>query len=63
MSLRAKRAAVTLQWLKTCSPEFRAQIYDDWLGLATPGEVRKYWKAWMGPFPQWAEFLTARIEK
>jgi len=42
MSLRAKRAAVTLQWLKTCSPEFRAQIYDDWLGLATAGEVRKY---------------------
>ncbi len=60
---RAMRAAKALHHLRFCGVEHRRRAYDDWLGLATPGEVRRHWKAWMGPFPQWAERETARIEK
>ena len=28
--------------------------YNSWLGVATPGEVRKHWSGWMGPWPMWA---------
>lgn len=31
------------------------QAIDAWLALATPGEVRRYWKRWMGRLPGWAE--------
>lgn len=58
---RAARAAAALTRLKGCQPEHRAQTYQDWLGLATPGEVRKHHRAWMGAFPQWAEFETIDI--
>lgn len=60
---RAKRAAMALYHLKFCGVEHRRQAYDDWLGLATAGEVRRHHRDWMGPFPQWAEYETARIEK
>jgi len=63
MSLRAERAEKALHHLKFCGVEHRRQAYDDWLGVATPGEVRRHWKAWMGPFPQWAEYETARIKE
>ena len=58
---RAARAAAALTRLKACQPENRRQAYDEWLGLATPGEVRKHHRAWMGAFTQWAEFETIDI--
>ena len=58
---RAARAAAALTRLKACQPEQRRQAYDEWLGLATGGEVRRHHKDWMGPFPQWAEFETIDI--
>ena len=63
MSSRAYRAHKALDRLNVSAPEYRAQAYDDWLALATPGEVRKYHRDWMGAFPQWAEFETARIKE
>ena len=32
----------------------RAAAIDSWLELATPGEVRRAWRAWMGALPLWA---------
>jgi hypothetical protein len=60
---RADRAKAALIRLKEYGPEYRAQAYDDWLGVATPGEVRRHWRQWMGAFPQWAEHETARIKE
>ena len=57
---RAQRAMALLCWLKDCGVEHRRQAYDDWLSLATAGEVRKHHKDWMGKFPQWAEHTTAK---
>ena len=57
---RAQRAMKALQWLRECGVQYRREAYNEWLGLATPGEVRKYHKDWMGKFPQWAERVTAR---
>lgn len=59
-SLRAERAKELLKRLHECGPEYRAQAYDDWLSLATAGEVRKHHKDWMGAFPAWAERVYAR---
>lgn len=59
---RAQRAMKLLQRLRYCGVEHRRQAYDDWLSLATPGEVRKYHQGWMGKFPQWAEHESARIK-
>lgn len=59
-SLRAERAKAALKRLNECGPEHRRQAYDDWLGVATAGEVRKHHKDWMGAFPQWAERVYAR---
>ena len=58
---RAQRAMELLQRLRYCGVQYRRQAYDDWLSLATPGEVRKYHKDWMGKFPQWAERISARF--
>jgi hypothetical protein len=63
MSPRAKRAKIRLRRLKECTPRYTAQAYKDWLKVATPGEVRRHHRDWMGPFPQWAERETARVEK
>lgn len=51
---RAQRAMRALQRLRYCGVQYRRQAYDEWLGVATPGEVRKYHQGWMGKFPQWA---------
>lgn len=59
---RAMRAASALRWLKDCGVEHRRQAYDEWLGVATPGEVRKHHQDWMGKFPQWAEHTTATVK-
>ena len=63
MSSRAYRAHKALDRLNVSAPEYRAQAYDEWLGVATPGEVRRHWRQWMGAFPQWAEHETARIKE
>jgi hypothetical protein len=34
--------------------EYRPQAIDSWLELATGGEVRRYWRPWMGAMPGWA---------
>ena len=60
---RADRAKAALIRLKEYGPEYRRQAYDDWLGVATPGEVRMHHRDWMGAFPQWAEFETAKIKE
>ena len=60
---RADRAKAALTRMHQSSPEYHAQAYDEWLGVATPGEVRRHWKPWMGAFPQWAEFETAKIKE
>lgn len=60
---RAQRAMKLLRCLRACAPEYRAQACDDWLSLATAGEVRRHWKPWMGAFPPWAEHETARIKE
>ena len=59
---RAQRAMKALQRLRYCGVQHRRQAYDEWLGLATPGEVRKHHRDWMGKFPQWAEHESARIK-
>ena len=51
---RAKTAARLLSDLKAARPEMRYGLYGDWLGIATPGEVRRYWRSWMGRWPGWA---------
>lgn len=63
MSSRAYRAHKALDRLNVSAPEHRAQAYDEWLGVATPGEVRKHHRDWMGKFPQWAEHTTAKEKK
>lgn len=40
-SPRSVRAAERLAALVAARPEYRAQLLDDWLYLATPGEVRR----------------------
>ena len=60
---RADRAKAALTRLRDCAPEYRAQAYDEWLGVATAGEVRRHWRQWMGKFPSWAEYETARIKE
>lgn len=50
---RKQRAAAALRRLQQCQPEYRAQLFDDWIEVATGGEVRRHWRAWMGPFPAW----------
>ena len=35
-------------------PEYVAQRKDDWLEIATGGEVRRFWRPWMGRMPAWA---------
>ena len=59
---RAQRAMELLQRLRYCGVQHRRQAYDDWLSLATAGEVRKHHKDWMGKFPQWAERISARFK-
>ena len=63
MSARAYRALKALDRLNVSAPEYRAQAYEEWLGVATPGEVRRHHRSWMGKFPQWAEHESARIKE
>ena len=63
MSSRAYRAHKALDRLYVSAPEYRRQAYDEWLGVATPGEVRRHGRRWMGAFPPWAEFETAKIKE
>lgn len=51
---RAAKATERLAALKDAAPEKRAQALDAWLQVATPAEVRRAWKDWMGHFPEWA---------
>jgi hypothetical protein len=41
------------RWVKQWREKHQA--YEEWLGLATAGEVRRHHRSWMGKFPQWAE--------
>ena len=52
---RAHTARIALDDLIAAPPERRAQAYDRWLRVATPGEVRAAWRDYMGPFPAWAD--------
>lgn len=52
---RHQMATKRLAQVKSASPEKRAQAIDSWLELATRGEVRRNWRAWMGPLPGWAK--------
>jgi hypothetical protein len=52
---RALRARLALAALLEAPPERRLQTKENWLFVATPGEVRRGWRAWMGTMPGWAE--------
>jgi hypothetical protein len=57
---RASMARERLSSLLAARPEYRRQLLDDWLRLATAAEVRKTWpkvsRAMNGlPIPAWAE--------
>lgn len=55
---RAERAAFRLDRLLSAQPEFRHQLLEDWLQIATPGEVRRHWikvqRLTGQPIPGWA---------
>ena len=57
---RASMARERLSSLLAARPEYRRQLLDDWLRLATAAEVRQAWpkvsRAMNGlPIPAWAE--------
>lgn len=63
MSYRAEQAKIRLRNLLNAAPEYRRQLLDNWLELATPGEVRKAWgrvgRVMNGrPMPPWAKSDT-----
>ena len=43
MSYRAEQAKIRLQELLNAAPEYRHQLLDAWLEVATSGEVRRAW--------------------
>lgn len=57
---RAQTAKTRLDWLLDSPPEYRWQRLDDWLQVATSGEVRRHWpkvgRLFSGrmPMPAWA---------
>jgi hypothetical protein len=53
VSPRAAWAGERLAAMRAAPPERIPQLYDSWLQLATPGEVRRFWRRWMGPCPGW----------
>lgn len=61
---RANWAAERLAYLHLAHKlerfEFIEQRFYSWLELATPGEVRRYYRNWMGSFPSWATKRHAR---
>ena len=51
---RSLRARLALAALMEAPPERHLQARENWLFVATPGEVRRGWRAWMGAMPGWA---------
>ena len=55
---RADTAAARLDRLLNASPEYRHQLLDDWLQVATGAEVRRAWpqvgRMVRAAMPQWA---------
>ena len=56
---RALRARLALAALMEAPPERHLQARENWLFVATPGEVRRGWRAWMGPMPGWARGMKS----
>jgi hypothetical protein len=51
LTTRAALAAAALTALHDAAPEHRRQRRDEWLALATPGEIRRKYRAWMNIIP------------
>jgi hypothetical protein len=51
---RAARAASALARLRAAEAGApRAHAYQYWQAIATDAELRRHWRAWMGPRPGW----------
>ena len=44
-----------LQAARDAPKEKRQQAIESWLEVASPTEVRKHWRKWMGQIPGWAK--------
>lgn len=58
MSYRAEQSKIRLRELLDAAPERRHRLLDDWLEVATSGEVRKAWprigRIMNNSIPPWA---------
>ena len=50
---RRERARARLERVRAAAPEHRGQALGAWLEVATGAEVRRAWRAWVGPMPGW----------